>query len=72
MFVEANQLKYIIKDIYHNQVYVMGPSYNYKFQAVQLILKFGKVDITPTLKNIYEVYKKKPFTIIIDRYPKYL
>ena len=72
MFVEANQLKYIIKDIYHNQVYVLGPNYNLKYQAVQLILKYGKVDITPTLKKIYEAYKKKPYSIIIERYPKYL
>lgn len=72
LFVEANQLKYIIKDIYHNQVYVLGPNYNLKYQAVQLILKYGKVDITPTLKKIYEAYKKKPYSIIIERYPKYL
>jgi primosomal protein N' (replication factor Y) len=72
IFVEANRIKYLLKDVYKNKIFVIGPTYNKKYQAVQIIFKYYQINITSTLQKIYENYQKQTVTVIFDRYPKYL
>ena len=74
MFIIGNEIKKYLQNVLHENVYVIGPSYNYKDQAAQLIIKHKVNNIGITYKKIYETYQSTAdqSIIIIDRYPKYI
>lgn len=72
MFKEANSIKKHLQDLLGNNVFVIGPTYNYQYQGVQIIIKHRLNDISRFYKEIYEKYQTTSTTIIVDRYPKYM
>ena len=72
MFKEANQVKIYLQQQLGNKVFVLGPTYNYQFQGVQIIVKHRINEISGVYKKIYEKYQSTSTTIIVDKYPKYI
>ena len=72
MFKEANQIKIYLQQQLGNQIFVLGPTYNYQFQGVQIIMKHRINEISAVYKKIYEKYQSTSTTIIVDKYPKYI
>ena len=72
VFKAAQAVKQYLQDYYQNNVFILGPTYNYQQQAVQLIIKHKINDISTVYKKIYEKYQSTTITIIVDKYPKYI
>lgn len=72
IFKEAQAIKQMLITQYGKDVFVMGPTYNYSFQAVQLIVKHKVSNISNFYQIIYQQYQSTSTTILIDKYPKYL
>lgn len=72
IFKEANSIKKSLQDMLGSQVFVIGPTYNYQYQGVQIIIKHRLNDIGKFYKKIYEIYQTTSTTILVDRYPKYI
>ncbi|MCM1260236.1 MAG: primosomal protein N' [Prevotella sp.] len=72
MFKEANQIKMDLQRQLGNKIFVLGPTYNYQFQGVQIIVKHRINEISEIYKKIYKKYQSTSTTIIVDKYPKYV
>ena len=72
MFVEADLIKRLLKDMLHEQVFIVGPSYNKTEMAAQIIIKHRFEDISKYYSKIYEQYQYSDIQVIFDKYPKYL
>lgn len=72
MFKEAYDIKKTILQLLEQSIYVIGPTYNKKDQAVQLIVKHQFPEINKIYQNIYRKYQTTTMTIIFDKYPRYL
>lgn len=72
MLKAAQSVKQYLQTYYDKNVFIMGPTYNYQQQAVQLIIKHKIKDISSTYQKIYENYQSTTITIIVDKYPKYI
>lgn len=72
MFVEADLIKRLLKELLHEQVFITGPTYNKTEMAAQLIIKHRFEDISKYYKKIYEQYQFSEIQVIFDKYPKYL
>lgn len=72
MFKEANNIKQALMDHFKSLVFVIGPTYNYQYQAVQIIIKHKVNDISNFYTEIYEKYQSTTMMILIDKYPKYI
>lgn len=72
MFKAAQSVKQYLQAYYDKNVFIMGPTYNYQQQAVQLIIKHKIKDVSIAYQKIYENYQSTTITIIIDKYPKYI
>lgn len=72
MFKEANQIKIYLQQQLGSKIFVLGPTYNYQFQGVQIIVKHRINEISEIYKKIYEKYQSTSTMIIVDKYPKYI
>ena len=72
MFVEADLIKRLLKEMLHEQVFIVGPSYNKAEMAAQIIIKHRFSDISKYYNKIYEQYQYSDVQVIFDKYPKYL
>ena len=72
MFVEADLIKRLLKELLHEQVFITGPTYNKQEMAAQLIIKHRFEDISKYYTKIYEQYQFSEIQVIFDKYPKYL
>lgn len=72
MFVEADLIKRLLKEMLHEQVFIVGPTYNNKEMAAQIIVKHRFEDISKYYRKIYEQYQYSDIQVIFDKYPKYL
>lgn len=72
MYKEAWNIRNLLQSIFKNNVYVIGPTYNKMYQAVQLIVKHQNNDIYNYYQKIYERYQSTGVTIIFDKYPRYI
>lgn len=72
MFKEASQVKTYLQQQLGSKIFVLGPTYNYQFQGVQIIIKHRINEIGEIYKKIYEKYQSTSTTIIVDKYPKYI
>ena len=70
VFKIANNIKKTILNIIKEDIYVIGPSYNFKEKKVQLIAKHKNKNISNLYMHIYELYQKSKTLIIFDRYSK--
>lgn len=72
MFKEAHNIKQNLIDHYGKNVFIIGPTYNYHYQAVQIIIKHKINQISEFYQEIYEKYQSSTLMILIDKYPKYI
>lgn len=72
IFKASQSIKQYLQDVYEKSVFIMGPTYNYAHQAVQLIIKHKIKDISTAYQKIYENYQSTTISVIIDKYPKYI
>lgn len=72
VFKDANDVKKILQELLGTKIYIIGPTYNKQYQAVQLILKHQYSQINTIYKKLYEQYQGSSTTLIIDKYPRYL
>ncbi len=72
MFVEADLIKRLLKEMLRDQVFIVGPSYNKTEMAAQIIIKHRFEDISKYYRKIYEQYQFSNVQVIFDKYPKYL
>ena len=72
MFVEADLIKRLLKEMLREQVFIVGPSYNKSEMAAQIIIKHRFEDISKYYRKIYEQYQFSDIQVIFDKYPKYL
>ena len=72
IFKDAQAIKQMLSEQYGKEVFIMGPTYNYQFAAVQLIIKHKINNISDFYQIIYQKYQSTSTTILIDKYPKYL
>lgn len=72
IFKEANSIKRCLQEMLGSNVFVIGPTYNYQYQGVQIIIKHRLNAINKYYKKIYEDYQTTATTIIVDCYPKYI
>ncbi len=72
IFKEAQAIKQMLHAQYSKDLFVMGPTYNYTYGAVQLIIKHKINNISNFYQEIYQKYQSTSTTILIDKYPKYL
>lgn len=72
MFVEADLIKRLLKELLHEQVFIIGPTYNKTEMAAQLIIKHRFEDISKYYQKIYDQYQFSKVQVIFDKYPKYL
>ncbi len=72
VFKEANNIKSILLEMTGKKVFIIGPTYNYSYQGVQIIIKHRLNDISKYYKKIYENYQTTTMTIIFDCYPKHI
>lgn len=56
-----NLIKYVI---------IIGPVYNQKEKAVQLIIKHQNTDIYQIYENLYKTFQDDKITVVFDKYPK--
>lgn len=70
VFKIANNIKKTILNIIKEDIFVIGPSYNFKEKKVQLIVKHKNQNISNIYMHIYELYQKSKTLIIFDRYSK--
>lgn len=70
VFKVANNIKKTILNIIKEDIFVIGPSYNFKEKKVQLIVKHKNKNISNLYMHIYELYQKTNIKIIFDRYSK--
>lgn len=72
IFKDAQNIKKMMNEHFYEDFYVLGPTYNYVYGGVQLIIKHKIKDISEFYQKIYQKYQSTTTTIIIDKYPKYL
>ncbi len=72
MFKDADDIKKMLKEALDKEVFIMGPTYNYQYQGVQLIIKHRLSNISEIYANIYSQYQSSATMIIFDKYPKYI
>lgn len=72
MFLEANSIKKALQEMLPKELFIIGPTYNRKEQAVALIIKHKKKDISLIYQNIVKRFQTQSVSVIIDKYPKYL
>lgn len=72
IFKEANAIKKSLQELLGSNIFVIGPTYNYQYQGVQIIIKHRIHDMSRYYKKIYEEYQTTSTTIIVDCYPKYM
>lgn len=73
IFTEADLIKKILKELLKEQIYIIGPSYNYSEMAAQLIIKHRLENISEYYQKIYSQYQNSnTIKVIFDKYPKYL
>ncbi len=70
VFKVSNNIKKVIQNIVKTDLYIIGPTYNFKEKKVQLIIKHKYKDINKIYMHIYELYQKTNMMIIFDRYSK--
>ena len=70
MYEIANSIKKVLLMIKEYEIIVIGPSYNYKEQSVQLIIKHKCKTINEIYMRIYQLYQKSTTMVIFDRYSK--
>ncbi len=63
-----NSLYYLIK----NNIVIVGPVYNKREKAVQIIVKHQYNKINEVYSRIYKTFQNSSIIIIIDKNPKYL
>ena len=72
IFKEAQEIKQEITNQYNKEVFIMGPTYNYQYAGVQLIIKHKINNISDFYQILYQKYQTSTTTLLIDKYPKYL
>lgn len=72
IFKEAQDIKQEIINQYQKEVFIMGPTYNYQYAGVQLIVKHKINNISNFYQILYQKYQSTTTTLLIDKYPKYL
>lgn len=72
MFVEANSIKKALQEALPKELFIIGPAYNRQEQAVTLIIKHRKDDISTIYHNIVQRFQTHLVSVVIDKYPKYL
>ena len=72
IFKEAQEIKQEITNQYNREVFIMGPTYNYQYAGVQLIIKHKINNISDFYQILYQKYQSSTTTLLIDKYPKYL
>ena len=68
----AHTIKRTIQQSIRWPIIVIGPSYNKREQAVQLIIKHQSKAMQALYERIYRTWQDERFTIIFDKYPKYI
>lgn len=69
MYYYANYFKKVFKSLFKDNGDVLGPSYNYRYKGVQLIVKYSDFDLLR--KIIIEVNKKFEKAKILVNYERY-
>lgn len=72
IFKESNSIKKRLQEMLGSNIFIIGPTYNYQYQGVQIIIKHRLNDINNYYKKIYEEYQTTTTAIIVDCYPKYI
>lgn len=72
MFTEANSIKKALQEALPKELFIIGPTYNRQEQAVTLIIKHRRDDISSIYQNIVQRFQTHLVSIVIDKYPKYL
>ena len=72
MFTEANSIKKALQEALPKELFIIGPTYNRQEQAVTLIIKHRREDISSIYQNIVQRFQTHLVSIVIDKYPKYL
>ena len=72
IFQMAHTIKRTIQQSIRGPIIVIGPSYNKREQAVQLIIKHQSKAMQALYERIYRTWQDERFTIIFDKYPKYI
>lgn len=67
-FQTGDLIKKVLIDLIKKDVFVLGPSYNYREQAVQLVVKHQSKDINRIYQIIYEKYQTSKLLIIFHKY----
>lgn len=72
IFQMGHSIKRTIQQSIRGPVIIIGPSYNKREQAVQLIIKHQSKAMQSLYERIYSTLQDENFTIIFDKYPKYI
>lgn len=72
IFKIAQDIKFSLKGIAGNKVFILGPSYSKLDGGVVLIVKHRFKEINQVYMNIYERYQNNNNTIIFDKYARRL
>lgn len=72
IFKVTQDIKQMLQTSFGNNVFVLGPSYNYQYGAAQIIIKHKNNNISEFYQQIYQKYQSTTTMIIIDKYPKYI
>ena len=72
IFQMGHSIKRTIQQSIRGPVIIIGPSYNKREQAVQLIVKHQSKAMQSLYERIYSTLQDENFTIIFDKYPRYI
>ena len=70
IFKASYDISRYLKNIYKNEIVILGPSYNYTEGGAQLIIKHPYLDIEKTYAELYEKYQETNLNVIIDCFPR--
>ncbi len=72
MFVVANNIKNMLKNLAGSKIFIIGPTYSKKYSGAVIIIKHNYSGINQLYKTIYEYYQSSQAVIIFDKYPRKL
>lgn len=72
MFVVANNIKNMLKNLAGSKVFIIGPTYSKIYGGAVIIIKHNYSEINQIYKKIYEYYQGSSVMIIFDKYPRKL
>ncbi len=72
MFVTANNIKNMLKNMAGSKVFIIGPTYSKTLGGAVIIIKHNYKEINTLYKKIYEYYQTSQAVIIFDKYPRKL